>query len=119
MEDNEKEELEVLKRNFNLVVSVDYQMSKLVPQWGLSPQPGSTYYLQKLSHDIFGVVNHATTKSTVYLFDEQVGPKNTDHTVSYVSHFIAELPPWVLSSSSIPRQHLQYEQKLVYNGVGI
>ena len=95
LEDNEKEELEVLKHNFNLVVSADYQMSKLVPQWGLSPQPGSTYYLQKLSHDIFGVVNHATTKSTVYLFDERVGPKNTDHTVSYVSHFIAELPLWV------------------------
>ena len=78
---DERDELEVLKRSFSLVLAVDYQMSKLVPYWGNSPQPGSTYYLQKLSHDIFGVVNHATNNSTVYLLDERVGPKNTDHTI--------------------------------------
>ena len=92
---NESEELAVLHHSFNLVIAADYQMSKLAPYWGLSPQPGSTYFLQKLSHDIFGVVNHATEKATVYLFDERVGPKNTDHTVSYLSHFISELPQWV------------------------
>lgn len=70
-------------------------MSKLVPYWGQSPQPASTYYLQKLSHDIFGIVNHATNNSAVYLFDERVGPKNTDHTVSYLSHYISQLPDWM------------------------
>ena len=79
---NERDELEVLRNSFNLVIAADYQMSKHAPYWGQSPQPGSTYYLQKLSHDIFGIVNHATNKTTVYLFDERVGPKNTDHTVS-------------------------------------
>lgn len=78
----------MLKHRFNPVVSADCQMSKLVPYWGMSAQPGSTYYLQKLSHDILGIVNHATNKSAVYLFDERVGPKNTDHTVSYITHFI-------------------------------
>ena len=43
----------------------------------------------------FGIVNHATNKTTVYLFDERVGPKNTDHTVSYLTHFISQLPPWL------------------------
>ena len=89
------DELEVLKRSFSLVLAVDYQMSKLVPYWGQSPQPGSTYYLQKLSHDIFGVVNHATNDSTVYLLDERVGPKNTDHTISYLTHYISQLPSWI------------------------
>ena len=70
-------------------------MSKLVPNWGQTPQPGSTYYLQKLSHDVFGIVNHATNKTTIYLFDERVGPKNTDHTVSYVTHLICQLPYWL------------------------
>ena len=50
------------------MVSADYQMGKLVPYWGYSPQPGCTYYLQKLHHDVFGIVNHATN-SEVYLFD--------------------------------------------------
>lgn len=93
--DEEAEKLAVLKHKFNLVICADYQMSKLVPYWGLSPQPGSTYYLQKLSHDILGIVNHATGESTVYLFDETVGPKNTDHTVSYITHFLGILPGWI------------------------
>ena len=89
---DEEEELEVLKRSSSLVLAVDYQMSKLVPYWGQSPQSGSTYYLQKLSHDIFGVVNHATNDSTVYLLDKRVGPKNTNHTISYLTHYISQLP---------------------------
>ena len=52
----DSEELTTLKRTFTLVISADYQMSKLIPNWGSSPQPGSTYYLQKLSHDILGIV---------------------------------------------------------------
>ena len=73
-------------------------MSKLLPYWGESPQPGSTYYLQKLTHDLFGLVNHATRSSAVYIFDERVGPKNTDHTLSYITHYLlkqAKLPSWV------------------------
>jgi len=42
-----KEKLVTMKHKFNLVLSADYQMGKLVPYWGQSPQPGSTYYLQK------------------------------------------------------------------------
>ena len=60
-----------------------------------SAQPGSTYYLQKLNHDVFGVVDHSTGSSTVYLFDERIGPKNTDHTISYLTDYISHLPPWV------------------------
>ncbi len=71
-------------------------MYKLVPYWGLSAQPGSKYYLQKLNHDIFGSVTHALDLSTVYLFDEMVGPKNTDHTdVSYLTDYFSELPDWI------------------------
>ena len=77
------------------MIASDYQMSKLVPYWGQSPQPGSTYYLQKLSHDIFGIVNHVTKKTTVYMCDERVGPKSTHHTVSYITHFISQLPQWL------------------------
>ena len=87
--------MEVPKRSFSLVLAVDYQMSKLVPYWGQCPQLGSTYYLQKLPHDIFGVVNHATNSSTVYLLDKRVGPKNTDHTISYLTHYISQLPSWI------------------------
>ena len=96
--DEEREELARLKERFTLVISVDYQMSKLVPSWGYSPQPGSTYYLQKLSHDVFGIVNHAENKSTIYIFDERTGPKTTDHTVSYITDYLRgsiQVPSWV------------------------
>ena len=92
---DEEEKLAVMKHKFNLVLSADYQMGKLVPYWGQSPQPGSTYYLQKLNHDVFGIVNHATRSSAVYVFDERVGPKTTDHTVSYITHYLGTIPDWL------------------------
>lgn len=92
---DEKEKLVTMKHKFNLVLSADYQMGKLVPYWGQSPQPGSTYYLQKLNHDIFGIVNHATGSSAVYVFDEWVGPKTTDHTISYMTHYLGTIPAWL------------------------
>ena len=93
--DDETVTLDGLKKRFTLVLSADFQMCKLVPYWGYSAQPGSTYYLQKLNHDVFGVVDHSTGSSTVYLFDERVGPKNTDHTISYLTDYISHLPPWM------------------------
>lgn len=94
LSEEEKVRLGYLKNSFNLVVAADYQMCKLVPYWGLSAQPGSTYYLQKLNHDVFGIVNHAQNSSSVYLFDERVGPKNTDHTISYLCDYFSKLP-WI------------------------
>ena len=94
--EEEDERLGHLKHCFTAVISADYQMSKLVPFWGVSPQPGSTYYLQKLSNDIFGRVDHRERKGTVYIFDERTGPKNTDHTVSYIFHFLQNsMPSWI------------------------
>lgn len=66
------------------------QMSKLIPSWGYSPQPGSTYYLQKLSHDILGIVNHSDNSSAIYIFDEHAAPKNTDHTISYITDYLCK-----------------------------
>ena len=76
------------KRAFTLVLSADYQQAKLIPYWGSSAQPGSTYYLQKVSHDVFGIINHAVDGKYIVLFDERIGPKNTDHTVSYLESYI-------------------------------
>ena len=84
-----------LKEKFTLVISADYQMGKLVPSWGLSAQPGSTCYLQKLNHDVFSITNHGAKVSSVYLFDERIGPKNIDHIISYLTDFISKLPDWV------------------------
>lgn len=84
-----------LKNQFTVVLCADHQMAKLVPYWGMSAQPGSTYYLQKLSNDLFGIVDHSSGSSTVYMFDERAGPKNTDHTISYLTNFISTLPVWV------------------------
>ena len=66
--EEEMEELARLRNKFTLTPSVDYQMLKLLPNWGYSPQPGSTYYLQKLSHDLLGIVNHCNDQAAMYIF---------------------------------------------------
>ena len=71
----EDEQLRQLKHCLTLVISADYQMQKLVPYWGFSPQPGSTYYLQKLSYDLFRIVDHRDELSAVYILDERVSTK--------------------------------------------
>ena len=94
----EREKLETLKHCFTLTVSADYQQSKLIPSWGKTEQPGSTYYLQKVSHDVFGIVDHRNENGTIYLFDERIGPKNTDHTISFLSsywHTVTQQHPWI------------------------
>ena len=95
---SEREELQSAHHCFTLTISADYQQSKLIPSWGRTKQPGSTYYLQKVSHDILGIVDHSSDESTVYLFDERIGPKNTDHTVSFLTHFwhtTSQQHPWI------------------------
>ena len=42
--DEEEGELASLRDRFNHVLSADFQTSKLLPNWGLAPQSGSTYY---------------------------------------------------------------------------
>ena len=94
----EQELLESKKHAFTLIISTDYQQSKLIPYWGNSAQPGSTYYLQKVSHDVFGLLYHRSDQQHITLFDERIGPKNTDHTISIVQGYIkkvTETHPWI------------------------
>ena len=96
--DSERAKLDKLKRNFTLVLSCDYQMSKLIPQWGRTEQPGQTYYLMKVSHDIFGIVDHRGNTKSAYIFSEEIGPKNTDHTISFLVNHIQKVHqdyPWI------------------------
>ncbi|MCP4347350.1 MAG: hypothetical protein GY795_17735 [Desulfobacterales bacterium] len=88
--------LQKLKNQIIFSVSLDYQQSKLTPHWGASAQPGETYYLRKLSHNIFGIVDHTLVKNAVYVFDERVaGSKNADTTISLTDHYVQQnLPPW-------------------------
>jgi hypothetical protein len=91
-----KTNLQVLKRQIIFSLSLDYQQSKLTPHWGIEAQPSETYYLRKLSHNIFGVVDHTLLKKAVYVLDERVGgAKNANMTVSLVDHYIHQnIPYW-------------------------
>ena len=73
-------------------------MNKLLPYWGHSPQPGHTYYQQKVSYDVFGIVDHQKGVGLVYTLSELVSPKNTDSTVSYLLHYLkstGQVPEWI------------------------
>ena len=81
----DKAKLQELRDSFTLVLSADYQMGKFLPSWCKSPQPNSTYYYQKLSCDILGNVDHCEGNAACYIFDERVGPKNSDYTIPIFS----------------------------------
>ncbi len=86
------------KQAFTLVLSADYQQAKLIPYWGYPAQPGSTYYFQKVSNEVFGIIDHCDNSGYIFLFDERIGPKNTDHTLSYLEKRIQETTaqyPWI------------------------
>lgn len=92
------DKLNALKHQFTLVISADYQQAKLVPHWGRTAQPGQTYYFQKISHDIFGIVDHRIDQNSIYLFDKTIGPKNTDHTISFLESYLQSVRlayPWI------------------------
>ena len=47
-------------------------------------------------NDILEIIDHREGNRTVYIFDERSGPKNTDHTVSYLTHFMKNcFPMWL------------------------
>ena len=51
-----------------------------------------------MSYDVFGIIDCRVGKGHVYLVPETIGPKNTDHTMSYILHFITEsgnVPSWM------------------------
>ena len=92
------ETLKQLQSTFTSLLSADYQMSKLLPYGGHTAQPSSKYYLQKVSYDIYGIVDHRDESGHLYLLNETVGPKNTDHSFSYLLYYLkssGKVPSWV------------------------
>ena len=82
-------ELKKLKMKFTAFISADFMMGKNLPYWGNSAQPSKTYYMMKLVHDIFGLVDHASKIKYAYLCDEvAAGPKSADHTITFFDHFL-------------------------------
>ena len=92
----EKVQLQELIGQITFTLFLDYQQSKLTPHWGFSAQPSETYYLRKLSHNIFGIVDHTLAKNAVYVLDERAGgAKNADITISSIDHYIhQQIPSW-------------------------
>ena len=86
------------RQKFTLDLSADYQQAKLIPYWSHSPQPGPTYYMMKHSNNIFGIIDHREDSAQTYIFGEEVGPKNTDHTISFLQKYLQSVQkknPWL------------------------
>ena len=65
-----QERLQALQESLMLVLSADYKMTKFIPFWGETAIP---YYLRKVSHDLFGVVDHYDKSKYITAFDEHIG----------------------------------------------
>ena len=73
-------------------------MTKVIPFWEKSAQPGITYYMKKVSHDFIEIIDHCDESKHVVIFDERIGPKNIDYKVSMLTHYIKHsglIPLWV------------------------
>ncbi len=97
MEVIDKKKAEELKKTITAVLSADYQMSKLLPSWGDSSQPGETYFLRKFMMEVMGITFSATyfggveydMKSSIYIVDErQAGKKSSDQTIFFIDHYV-------------------------------
>ncbi len=83
-------------KDFVYVFDADYQMGKVIPQWGSSPQPGATFYMEKYGIDVFGIVRHTDKAGFVYIAGEEVGNKNADFTTTFLNDFVTRhVPKWV------------------------
>lgn len=89
--------LEKMENEMTFTLSSDFQQSKLIPHWGNTLQPGETYYLRKLAHNIFAIINHTVAEKTVYVSDERAcATKNVDLTISLIDHYIQDkVPDWI------------------------
>ena len=69
--------LQALQESFTLVLSADYQMTKLVPFWGATAQHAMTYYMRKVSHGmpLLGLILRGLRK-------EQLHRRPEEHTSS-------------------------------------
>ena len=51
-----------------------------------------------MSYDIYGIVDHRDESGHLYILNETIGPKNTDHSFSYIMHYLmstGKVPRWV------------------------
>lgn len=73
----------------------DSEMSKLVPHWGYSPQPGSTYYLHQLNHNLLGIINHSDGTSAIYILMNAQDPiTSTMLILDYLCNS-GKVPTWI------------------------
>ena len=92
--DEEEEKLVQLKQCYTAVISADYQMSKLVPYWGLSPQPGSTYYLPMTFWEL--LTTEKEMEQYTFLMRDWDQKTQIIATVSYLTHFMKNcFPMWL------------------------
>ena len=89
--------LQTMQEDFTAFISADYMMSKNLPYWGDSAQPGKSYYMMKLVCDVFGIVDHSTDSNYTYICDElAAGSKSSDHTLTFLNHFVeTHIEKWV------------------------
>ena len=83
-------------REGHAVICVDYMQERTLPYFGKSAQPGETYYKQKLTVHLCGLVQHHDGRPHVFLSDERAsGAKVADHLCSYLTQYVASLPTYV------------------------
>ena len=69
---------------YNVTITTnDRSQEKMLPYFGFSPQPGPTYFMNKLPVYIGGLVDHADNRNFSYLIDKtQAGNLNSQHTLN-------------------------------------
>ena len=73
-----------------LHLSIDAMQNKLYPNFKGIKRPSEDYYLRKMTFHLLGVVNEGTGKGTTFVYDNRLGPTNSNHTISALRTIIME-----------------------------
>lgn len=71
-----------------VILAIDSQIGKLLPQWDETAQPENMYFYQKLSHEIMEIMNFSTGFDTVYIIDETVRKDKNSNVLPCLTHFV-------------------------------
>ena len=65
-----------------LHLSIDAMQNKSYPTFTGYKEPALYYFTKKITFHLLGVVNEGMNTGEVYLYDQRIGPTNSNHTIS-------------------------------------
>ena len=84
-------ELNRVKRENVLHLSIDAMQNKKYPTFTRHKEPSIYYFIKKITLHILGVIDEGSNKGRVYLYDERLGATHSNHVISALLDMMNQL----------------------------